>query len=89
MNRGNAESGAAETRASERERFHISADYYGEVTGEIEKADLAYQQWADAYPRDFIPPGNLAVNYAWLGQNERALAETIESTRLNPDAVIN
>lgn len=76
-------------RASEREKFHISADYYGEVTGEIEKADQAYQQWAEAYPRDFIPPGNLAVNYAWLGQTEKALAETMLSIHLNPDAVIN
>ena len=76
-------------RASEREKFHISADYYAEVTGEIEKADQAYQQWADAYPRDFIPPGNLAVNYAWLGQTENALAETLESLRLNPDSVVN
>jgi tetratricopeptide (TPR) repeat protein len=73
-------------RASEREKYRISASYYGFVTGELEKSDQAYQQWAQAYPRDFIPPGNLAVNLIALGQYEKAVAETLESMRLNADA---
>jgi serine/threonine protein kinase/tetratricopeptide (TPR) repeat protein len=73
-------------RASEREKYRISASYYGFATGELEKSDQAYQQWAQAYPRDFIPPGNLAVNLIALGQYEKAAAETLESIRLNPDA---
>ena len=73
-------------RASELEKYRISASYYGFATGELEKSDQAYQQWAQAYPRDFIPHGNLAINLISLGQYEKAVAETLESIRLNPDA---
>ena len=73
-------------RASELEKYRITAYYYGFTTGELEKSDQAYQQWAQAYPRDFIPHGNLAVNFIALGQYERGVAETVESIRLNPDA---
>jgi tetratricopeptide (TPR) repeat protein len=73
-------------RASELEKYRITADYYGFTTGELEKSDQAYQHWAQAYPRDFIPHGNLAVNLIALGQYERGMAETVESIRLNPDA---
>jgi eukaryotic-like serine/threonine-protein kinase len=75
-------------RASEREKYRISAHYYGFVTGELEKSDQAYEQWAQAYPRDSSPPGNLAVNLISLGQYEKAVAETLEAIRLNPDSVV-
>ena len=73
-------------RASELEKYRITAYYYGFTTGELEKSDQAYQQWAQAYPRDFIPHGNLAINLIALGQYEKGVAETLESIRLNPDA---
>jgi serine/threonine protein kinase/tetratricopeptide (TPR) repeat protein len=73
-------------RASELEKYRISASYYAFTTGELEKSDQAYQQWAQAYPRDFIPHGNLAINLIALGQYEKAVAETLESIRLNPGA---
>ena len=76
-------------RASQREKFTIMADYYSSVTGQLEEANRIYEQWAHAYPRDFIPPGNLAANYVWMGDEEKALEVTIESMRLNPDAVIS
>jgi len=75
-------------RASELEKYRISAHYYGFVTGELEKSDQAYEQWAQAYPRDFSPPGNQAVNLISLGQYEKAVAETLEAIRLNPDSVV-
>jgi eukaryotic-like serine/threonine-protein kinase len=75
-------------RASEREKYRISAHYYGFATGELEKSEQAYEQWAQAYPRDFSPPANLAVNLIALGQYEKAVAETLESIRLNPDAAV-
>ena len=49
-------------RATELEKYRISAAYYGFATGELEKSDQIYEQWAQAYPRDSIPPSNLAVN---------------------------
>ena len=73
-------------RTSERERYGISAEYYTSVTGELEKANQVYEQWAQSYPADFNPPNNMASSYAMLGQYERAAAETVEALRLNPDS---
>jgi serine/threonine protein kinase/tetratricopeptide (TPR) repeat protein len=72
-------------RASERERYVITAAYYTNVTGEIDKANQTYELWAQAYPRSSIPHNNLAVNYSTLGQYDKALAETKEAMRLNPE----
>ena len=51
-------------RASEREKFYISAHYYSEVTREIDKALAIYEQWKQTYPRDTVPWDNLALGYA-------------------------
>jgi eukaryotic-like serine/threonine-protein kinase len=40
------------------------------------------------YPRDDIPHGNLGSNYTSLGQYEKAVAETQEAQRLEPNSVI-
>ncbi len=76
-------------RASQRERYMIMSDYYSSVTGQLEEANRTYEQWARAYPRDYVPPGNMAANYVWMGQGEKALETTIESLRLNSDSVIS
>ncbi|HMK22252.1 MAG TPA: protein kinase [Terriglobales bacterium] len=72
---------------SEREKYRISALYYGYVTGEMEQAAEVYELWAKSYPQDPIPPGNLGYIYSNLGQYQKALAETIESQRLEVDVV--
>jgi eukaryotic-like serine/threonine-protein kinase len=72
-------------RVTERERLGIEASYYSIVTGELDKANLAYTLWAQAYPRDFTPHTNMGVNYSELGQYDKALAESLECLRLNPD----
>ncbi|MGO9125706.1 MAG: protein kinase domain-containing protein [Terriglobales bacterium] len=72
-------------RVSERERYRISAMYYQNVTGELEQASQVYELWAKSYPQDAVPPGNLAVIYSQLGQYEKAVTETEESQRLEPD----
>jgi eukaryotic-like serine/threonine-protein kinase len=46
-------------RVTEREKFHVTAQYYEEVTGELEKAKQTYELWKQAYPRDYVPYGNL------------------------------
>jgi class 3 adenylate cyclase/tetratricopeptide (TPR) repeat protein len=71
-------------RVSEREKFHISGLYYSFVTGELEKANQTYELWAQAYPRDEEPSGNLASNYYYLGKYNKAVAETLEDLRLKP-----
>jgi serine/threonine protein kinase/Flp pilus assembly protein TadD len=73
-------------RASEREKFRIAAHYYALYTGELEKSNQTYELWAQAYPRDVIPHANLGYNYSFLGQYEKAVAESLEALRLNPDA---
>jgi serine/threonine protein kinase/tetratricopeptide (TPR) repeat protein len=73
-------------RVSEREKYRISALYYQNVTGELEQASQVYELWGQSYPQDVVPPGNLAVIYAYLGQIEKSLYETQESQRLAPDA---
>ncbi len=72
-------------RVSERERLTISAYYFTWVTGELDKANQTYELWTQAYPRDDVPHNNLGLNYEYLGQYEKALTETAESIRLNPE----
>jgi serine/threonine protein kinase/Tfp pilus assembly protein PilF len=72
-------------RASDREAYHIAADYYDSVTGELDKADEVYEAWVKAYPRDSVPVGNLATNYAWEGKTEKSLTTNIQALRLDPD----
>jgi serine/threonine protein kinase/predicted Zn-dependent protease len=72
-------------RASDLERFYIESHYYENVTGEQQKAIQVYEQWAQTYPRDAIPPNNLSVAYLILGQPEKSLPKALEAHRLDPD----
>jgi serine/threonine protein kinase/tetratricopeptide (TPR) repeat protein len=76
------------SRVSAREQYAISAYYYNDVTGEVEKSNETYQLYAKAYPRSWVPRNNLGGNYAALGQWPNALAEVIAAVRLNPDSGI-
>jgi serine/threonine protein kinase/tetratricopeptide (TPR) repeat protein len=71
-------------KVSEREKLRISASYYLLVTGELEKAIQTYELWAQTYPRNSEPFGNLGVDYTYLGQYEKAIASSLEDLRLNP-----
>jgi serine/threonine protein kinase/tetratricopeptide (TPR) repeat protein len=73
--------------ASERERLAITADYYQNVTGELDKAAQAYQQVIESYPRDYGAYSNLGVIFAPLGQYEKAAETTKQAALLAPDAV--
>ena len=75
-------------RVSVREDYVISAYYYNDVTGETEKANQTYELYSQAYPRAWAPHNNLGGNFAALGQWEKALSETLEANRLNPDSGI-
>jgi serine/threonine protein kinase/tetratricopeptide (TPR) repeat protein len=72
-------------RASDPERFYIDSHYYQNVLGDLDRTIQVYQLWAQTYPREFIPHGNLSVNYTYLGQWEKALPEAIEGNKLNLD----
>jgi eukaryotic-like serine/threonine-protein kinase len=72
-------------RVSEREKFYISASYYSEVTGELEKAIQEYELWLKEYPRDEEAHNDLGVTLSFLGRHERAAAEMQEALAINPD----
>jgi len=73
--------------ASERERLAITADYYQNVTGELDKAAEAYEEIVANYPRDFGSLTNLGVVYAPLGQYQKAVDVTQQAIRLAPESV--
>jgi serine/threonine protein kinase/tetratricopeptide (TPR) repeat protein len=75
---------ALRDRVSEREKFLIEANYHLLVTGDLEKARQTYELWAETYPRDTQPPGNVGGIYISLGQYEKALEKTREAVLLDP-----
>jgi serine/threonine protein kinase/Flp pilus assembly protein TadD len=79
---------ALRDRVSERERYRISGLYYSNVTGELEQASQVYELWAKSYPQDLVPPVNLGSIYDSLGQYEKAVTDTLEALRLEPNITI-
>ena len=75
---------ALKDRATEREKFYISAHLYDPATGDLEKGLTVYEQWHQIYPRDSVPLDNLALGYFEIGQNEKALAMAVEALRTDP-----
>jgi eukaryotic-like serine/threonine-protein kinase len=70
--------------ASELERLSITAAYYRNVTGELEKAAEAYQQMSDNYPRGSGAYNNVGLVAAQLGKYEKAEEMTWQAQRLDP-----
>jgi eukaryotic-like serine/threonine-protein kinase len=71
-------------RVTERERFRISALYYMNVLGDLERSTDIYRLWAQTYPTDDIPHDDLSVIYTGIGRFEDAIAESREALRLTP-----
>ena len=76
-------------RANERERFLISAEYYFDGTGQIEKVIEVCRVWSQSYPRDWVPHNLAGVAYRYLGQYEAALSETQQALRLEEDDAVD
>src|SRR5271157_4343708 len=72
--------------ASERERLTIAANYYRDVTGELDKAVQTYQEEIESYPRVAGEYGNLGVAFALQGQYDKAAEITRQAVRLKPDS---
>jgi serine/threonine protein kinase/Tfp pilus assembly protein PilF len=71
--------------ASEREKLSITADYYTNVTGELDKAAQAYQEFIESYPRDYPVHVDLANVYSAQGKYEKAVEVERQSLRLAPE----
>ncbi len=74
--------------ASEREKLSITAAYYRNVTGELDKAAQTYQEQMESYPRDAAPYNNRGLIYAEEGQYEKAVELTRQALRLGADVAL-
>ena len=73
-------------RASEPEKYLISAIYYKEVTGNLEKAEQSCRLWAQDYPRAEMPHDYLSGGiYPQMGRYNGVVSEAREAIRLKPD----
>ena len=73
-------------RASEPEKYFISAIYYKEVTGDLEKAEQSCKLWAQDYPRAEMPHDYLSGGiYPQMGRYDGVVSEAREGIRLKPD----
>jgi tetratricopeptide (TPR) repeat protein len=76
-------------RASEPEKFFITASYDMQVTGNMEKAEQTCELWVQTYPREMMPHSFLSgIVVPVLGKYERAEEEGQKTIRLNPDFAI-
>jgi eukaryotic-like serine/threonine-protein kinase len=79
---------ALRQRVSEREGFYIKSTYEKYVTNNLEDCRKIYEQWAEIYPRDDTPVGNLGDIYSIRGEYEMALSSYQQGLRLDPGSGI-
>ena len=70
---------------SEREKLAITANYYQNVTGELDKAAQTYQEEIESYPREDVAYTQLGIVFGRQGQYEKATEITRQAVRLAPD----
>jgi eukaryotic-like serine/threonine-protein kinase len=73
--------------SSEREKMAIAADYYWIVTGELQKAADAYQDWIYTYPRDYRGQLGLGAVHTALGNYDKSCDAYRQASQIAPDAV--
>jgi tetratricopeptide (TPR) repeat protein len=72
--------------ASEREKLAITAAYYRNVTGELDKAAQTIQEEIESYPRESGAYISLGVVHTAQGQYEKATEITRQGLRLAQDS---
>jgi len=71
--------------ASEREKLLITAAYYANVTGELDKAAQSSQELIGTYPREPSGYVRLALAYGQKGEYERAVEVSRQVLHFAPD----
>ena len=71
--------------ASEPEKLAITASFYSDVTGELDKALQALQEYRESYPRHASTYNDIGAAYAMLAQYEEAIEAYRQGIRLEPD----
>ena len=75
-------------RASDAEKFFISAYYDGRATGNLEKAEQTCGVWVQTYPRERLPHTFLAgFIYLASGRYEKSIEEAQKVFEIDPDSV--
>jgi tetratricopeptide (TPR) repeat protein len=72
-------------RVSEKERLHITAQYYSNVVGDLEKSNQTWGLLERNYPRFDPAHFYLANNYSSMGFYDKALLEALEDIRVEHD----
>jgi tetratricopeptide (TPR) repeat protein len=73
-------------RASDWEKFFITAVYDRQVTGNLEKEHQTLELWAQTYPRDRIAHGLLSgFGSQGLGKYEQSIEEARKAMSLDPE----
>jgi eukaryotic-like serine/threonine-protein kinase len=72
-------------RVSEREKFYIDSHYQEYSLGDLEAARKTYELWAQTYPRDVVPVGNLGNIYLALGEHDKQLTSAQDVLKLDPE----
>jgi len=73
-------------RASEQERFFITASYQARVTGNLEQAAQTCETWAQTYPTDPVPHGYLSgFIYPVMAKFQPTLEQAQAAIELDPD----
>jgi len=73
-------------RASDWEKFFITAMYHRQVTGNLEKAHQTLELWAQTYPRDRNAHGLLSgFSSQGLGKYEQSIEEARKAMSLDPE----
>jgi len=73
-------------RVSEPEKYFISAIYFKEVTGNLEKAEQTCKVFMQAYPRAEMPHSYLSAGiYPAMGRYDGVVSEAREAIGLKPD----
>jgi eukaryotic-like serine/threonine-protein kinase len=73
-------------RVSEREKLYILEHYYQVVTGEKDKEMETLELYGRTYPKDEVPPNNLAVGYEMDGDFAKAADQARAAVRNNPNS---
>lgn len=77
-------------RASDAEKFFITATYFQQVTGELEKAEETYELWGQTYPREIRVPTLLSGQiYPIFGKHEKAMEEAKRAIAINPNFIFS
>ena len=76
-------------RASDAEKFYITASYDMQVIGNMEKAEQTCELWIQTYPRELVPHSFLSgIILPALGKYDGAVEKGKETTQLDPDFAI-